>query len=121
MNLPKSLSAALGLLGVLVIIGVIYFMMSDGAPGAATVKGMVEKQMAARYPGNAIKAISVVDGGKFLSQGHAGRVPYGTPVYPMFVRVSFATPLPNGSQEFTRTWFLYKNAKHEWARDTDVN
>jgi hypothetical protein len=121
MNPLKSLPAALSLLVVVGALTSIWLLTNDGAPGTSTVKGIVEKQMAARFPGCAIKSISIVRGGKYLNQGHAGRVPYGTPIYPTFVKVSFVAPLPNGSQEFSRTWYFYKNSQHQWARDTEVN
>jgi hypothetical protein len=126
MNRLKSLPAAiLGLIAVVLLAFGIDSLINGGAPGASTVKEMVEKPLIQHYKGCVIKSITITRGGMFPCQGQRGQARQGTPIYPTFVKVIYTVPAANGSgeetREFTKTLYLYKDTSHHWARDTDLN
>jgi hypothetical protein len=126
MNPLKSLPAAfIGLIALVMLAFFIGWLANGGEPGTATVKALVTKEMTKRFKGCVIKSITIIRGGMFPCQGHQGMASYGTPIYPTRVKVVYAMPAAdvsgNATREFQRTLFLYRNASHQWARDTDLN
>jgi hypothetical protein len=125
MNPLKSLPAAVvGLVAVVMLAFFIGWLVNGGEPSTATVKALVTKEMAKRFKGCDIKSIAIIRAGMFPCQGHQGMAGYGTPIYPTRVKVIYTMPADdngNEAREFQRTLFLYRNASHQWARDTDLN
>jgi hypothetical protein len=126
MNPFKSLPAAIVALVLLALLALgMNSLLNGGGPGSATVKAIVEKEVTGRYKGCVIKSITITRGGMFPCQGHLGMAAYGTPIYPVFVKVVYVMPAAaDGSggetREFKRTLFLFKNPAHQWVRDTDL-
>jgi hypothetical protein len=126
MNPFKSLpAAAVGIVTLVLLAFVAISLVNGGGPGSSTVKAIVEKEVTGRYKGCVIKSITITRGGMFPCQGHLGMAAYGTPIYPVFVKVVYTMPAAaDGSggetKEFKRTLFLFKNPAHQWVRDTDL-
>jgi hypothetical protein len=126
MNPFKSLpTAILGLIALVLLAFGIDSLINGGAPGTSTVKALVEKSLTQRFKGCVIKSITITRGGEFPCQGHQGKAAYGTPIYATFVKVIYTVPAADGSgnetREYQKTLYLFKDAAHQWARDTDLN
>jgi hypothetical protein len=122
----KSLSSAvIGLVAVALVAWSVNSLISGGGPSSSLVKDLAEKDMKAHFKGCVITSIRVIRGGEFPTQGHLGKAPYGTPIYPNVVRAVYTVPAADGSgnqtKEFKRTYFMYKDSSHQWVRDTDLN
>jgi hypothetical protein len=126
MNPFKSLPAAvLGLIAVVALALGLNSLVNGGAPDTSTVKALVEQTLTKRFKGCVIKSVAITRGGVFSCQGQHGQARFGTPIYPTFVKVIYTLPAKDGSdnepREFRKTLYLYKDASHQWARDTDLN
>jgi hypothetical protein len=124
MNSLNNPKAILSIVVIVLALGAIIFMESGGGPGTSTVKTLVEKQVHARFKGSVIKSISLVRAGMFLCQGRAGKVSYGSPIYPIRVRVIYTRPGGDSAgdpQEFLKSYFFYKTPAHQWAIDPNLN
>jgi uracil phosphoribosyltransferase len=122
----KNLRTVIISLVAFVIIGLLATLLASGyRPSDATIKTLVEKQVAKHIKDGTITSISILRGASFPSQAHQSKVAYGTTLYPIVVTVTYTTKPKDGSapesQQITRTLNLYKDASHQWINDDELH
>jgi hypothetical protein len=117
--------AIITLIGVVIVAFVVSLIATAYRPSDTLIKGLVEKQMEKRLKGATITSITLLRGATFPSQAHESKVPYGTPLYPVVVKVTYVTKPADGSagetKEINQTLNLYKDPSHHWINDNELH
>jgi len=125
MNRFRSLQTAIICLGAVAILvcGTI-MAMNLSRPSDSVIKALIARQMAPRLHGGSIVSMTIVRGQSFPSEAHNSKVPHGTNLYPIVVRLTYNTKQKDGSlsenKDLSRTLNFYKDATHHWVNDDEL-